>query len=110
MSMQTGAMHLRTVQAAGIALAGVVAAFAWLWIGPGSYQPCRPAPPWDDLAVWLSGSLGAGETDGPAGAPALCEIPTDFTWIVAIGILLLAIAFSVHAIVRGRNLDSRRHV
>jgi hypothetical protein len=102
MSMQTGAMHLRTVQAAGIALAGVGAALAWLWIGPGSHQPCRPAPPWDDVAVWLSQSLGAGETDGPAGVPASCEIPTDFTWIIALGI------FTVALTVAGYVLTGRR--
>jgi hypothetical protein len=87
-------MHRRSGRAAAIALLGLVVAAAWLWVGPGSYQPCRPAPPWDDLAIWISGSLGAGETDVPAGAPALCEIPTDLTWIVAIAILLLAIALS----------------
>lgn len=101
-------MHRRTACAASIALTGVVVASAWLWIGPGSYQPCRPAPPWDDLAIWISGSLGAGETDGPIGA--YCNIPTDTTWLVAIEILLLAIALSVYAIVSGRNLDTRRHV
>lgn len=110
MSMQTGAMHLRTIQAAGIALAGVVVAFAWLWVGPGSYQPCRPAPPWDDLAVWISGSLGAGETDGPAGARAFCEIPTDLTWLISLGVLLLAFLASGYAVTSSRNASRSPHV
>lgn len=105
-----GHMGRRFVKAAWIALASVMAAFGWLWIGSGSLQPCRPAPPWDDLAIWMSGSLGAGETDGPAGAPAFCEIPTDFTWLVALGILLLAVGASVYVVrrptTRGTGPDS----
>lgn len=34
---------------------------------------------------------GPGETDGPAGAPAFCEIPTDFTWIIALAIFTVAL-------------------
>lgn len=101
-------MRRRSGRAVAIVLLGLVVAVAWLWVGPGSYQPCRPAPPWDDLAIWISGSLGAGETDGPIRA--YCNIPTNFTWLVAIGILVLAIAFSVYAIVSDRNLVSRKHV
>ena len=108
--VETQFMRRRSALAAAIALAGVLAAFAWLWIGPGSYQPCRPAPPWDDLAVWLSGSLGAGETDGPAGAPALCEIPTDLTWLISLGVLLLALLASGYAVTSSRNASRSPHV
>ena len=90
-------------------MGGLVAAFGLLWVGPGSYKPCRPAPVWDDLAVWISGSLGAGETDGPSGAPAPCEIPTDLTWLVALGILLIAVSASVYILIRG-NADHSPHV
>lgn len=100
-------MRRRSLQAAGIALAGVVAGFAWLWIGPGSYQRCRPAPPWDDLAIWVSESLGAGETDGPAGAPAFCEIPTDFTWIVALAICTAAVTIAGYVFTTRRSIGPR---
>jgi len=110
MTMHTETMRHRTVLATGTALAGVVAAFVWLWIGPGSYQACRPAPFWDDLAVWISQSLGAGETDGPSGAPALCEIPTDLTWLIALAILLLGAAVSVYTVVSSRNADASHNV
>lgn len=96
-------MRRRPFQSAGIALAGVLLAVAWLWIGPGSYQRCRPAPLWDDLAIWISGSLGAGETDGPAGAPAFCEIPTDFTWIFALAILAVAVTFAGYVLTGRRS-------
>lgn len=72
-----------------IALLGLLVAVAWLWAGPSSLQPCRYAPLWDGFAVWANRSLGAGEIDGPIGA--YCNIPTDFTWLVALGILLLAV-------------------
>lgn len=106
-TVETQYMRRRSALAAAITLAGVLAAFAWLWIGPGSYQPCRPAPPWDDLAVWLSGSLGAGGTDGPAGVPAFCEIPTDFTWIIALAILTAALSVAGF-VVTARRSTSRR--
>lgn len=100
------AVRHRPVHSAGIALAGSLAALAWLWIGPASYQSCRPAPLWDDLAVWISGSLGAGETDGPSGAPAQCEIPTDLTWLVALGMVLIAVSASVYIVTRGNASHS----
>lgn len=102
-------MPSRPIRAAGIALSGVLVAFAWLWVGPSSYQPCRPAPFWDDLAAWISGSMGAGETDGPEGAPALCQIPTDLTWLAALGIVLVTASAPVYVLARG-NADPSPHV
>ncbi len=83
-------------RATAIALVGATLASIWLFLGPGSYQPCRPAPVWDDTAIWVSQSLGAGETDSPGGAPAYCDIPTDFTWIVALTILIVAMSIALY--------------
>ena len=46
-------MRRRSGRAVAITPLGLVVAVAWLWVGPGSYQPFRPAPPWDDLAAWI---------------------------------------------------------
>ncbi|MCZ3389665.1 MAG: hypothetical protein LH645_11230 [Actinomycetia bacterium] len=83
-------------RATALALVGATLAILWLFLGPGSAQPCRPAPFWDDAAIWVSQSLGAGETDGPGGAPAYCDIPTDFTWIIALTILIVAMSVALY--------------
>lgn len=75
-----------------------------LFVGPSHYEDCRTTNPWDDLARWVSASLGAGETDGPSSA--YCELPTDVTWMLA-GFTFIAIltALNVAARRRGRSLE-----
>jgi hypothetical protein len=77
-----------------------------LFVGPSHYENCRTTTPWDGLARWASASLGAGETDGPSGAPAYCELPTDVTWLLA-GFTFITVltVLTVAARRRGRSLE-----